>query len=174
MFCPSCGRDDSHKRRFCPSCGTNLEAISRTLSENQEGAFVKVGKSLDGFIGRYAEHVFKDAPARALDHRVGSSWLVLGQGILTSLFDLALFCVMTLLLPFRFVSLLLNTPVRLLTERSRNRRNAAPEIDRTDRPELPGAQHQERLPASFGSVTDHTTVSLSERNRVADAHVRKG
>ena len=163
MFCPSCGRDDSHKRRFCPSCGTNLEAISRTLTESDEGALVKVGKSLDGFIGRYAEHVFKDAPARALDHRVGSSWLILGQGALTSLFDLALFCVMTLVLPFRFLTLLLYTPVRLLSG-GRNRRNATPDLDQKDVLQLPESQYQGRLPVTGASVTEHTTVSLSERS----------
>ena len=164
MFCPTCGRDDSHQRRFCPSCGTNLEAISRTLYESNESAFVKIGKSLDGVIARYAEHLFKEAPARALDRRVGSSWMILGQGALTSLFDMALFVVMTLLLPFRFMTLLIHTPFRLLAERSRNRKSARQEVDERDLFPLPESQTPRGLPPAFGSVTEHTTVSLSKQS----------
>ena len=178
MFCPGCGRDDSHRRKFCPSCGTNLEAISQTLSESEEGAFDKAGKSLDKFIARYSEHVFKDAPSKAQEQGVGASWQILGQGILTSLFDLTLFTVMTVLLPIRFLILLIYTPVQLLSERNRNRRNAAPELERKDVLYIPNPQSHGWLPPPpVASVTEHTTVNLSKQainSRGAEAQRRKG
>jgi hypothetical protein len=163
MFCPSCGRDDSHKRKFCPSCGTNLEAISHALSDEAEGAIARVDKSLDKFIARYAEHVFKDAPAKALNHTVGRSWKILGQGILTSLFDLALFSIMTMLLPIRFFILLIRTPIRLLSERSRNRKGGMKELEDKDVAYLPEPQSQPWLRNPVASVTEHTTVSLKKK-----------
>jgi hypothetical protein len=163
MFCPSCGRDDSHKRKFCPSCGTNLEAISHALSDEAEGTFAKVDKSLDKFIARYSEHVFKDAPAKALKQSVRNSWKILGQGILTSLFDLALFSIMTMLLPVRFIILLIRTPIRLLSERSRNRKGGMRELEDKDAAYLPGPQSKTWLQNPIASVTDHTTVSLKKK-----------
>ena len=164
MFCPSCGRDDSHKRKFCPSCGTNLEAISHALADEAGGVCAKVDKTLDKFIARYSEHVFKDAPAKALHHTVGRSWKILGQGILTSLFDLALFSIMTMLLPLRFFILLIRTPVRLLSERSRNRKSVMPELEDKDVAYLPGPQSQSWLRNPIASVTEHTTVGLAQKN----------
>ncbi|MDT4896595.1 MAG: hypothetical protein QOH25_1672 [Acidobacteriota bacterium] len=178
MFCPGCGRDDSHERKFCPSCGTNLEAISQTLAENDESSFTKVGKSLDRFIARYSEHLFKDAPAKALDQRIGTSWQLLGQGALTSLFDLALFIIMTVLLPIRFLILLIHTPVKVLSERSRNRKSAPPEFQSKDVLYLPDPQSRGWLPPPpVASVTEHTTVNLSKQainNKGAEAQRRKG
>ena len=162
MFCPNCGRDDSHKRKFCPSCGTNLEIISDALSDEAEGSFTKLDRSLDKFIARYSEHVFKDAPLRALERRVGRSWQILGQGILTSLFDMALFSIMMMLLPLRFVLLLFRTPIRLITERNRNRKGAVPEIERREGRFLPDGDSHEWMVNRGMSVTEHTTVSLSE------------
>jgi hypothetical protein len=163
MFCPGCGRDDSHKRKFCPSCGTNLEAISHALSDEAGGACARVDKSLDKFIARYSEHVFKDAPAKALAQTVGRSWKILGQGILTALFDLALFSIMTMLLPVRFIILLIRTPVRLLSERSKNRKSVMTELEDEDVTYLPGPQSQSWLRNPIASVTDHTTVSLKKK-----------
>jgi hypothetical protein len=161
MFCPSCGRDDSHKRKFCPSCGTNLEAISHALADEEGGACAKVDKTLDKFIARYSEHVFKDAPAKALKQTVGRSWKILGQGALTALFDLVLFSIMVMLLPIRFIILLLRTPVRLLSERSRNRKSV--ELEDKDVVYLPGPEPQPWLRNPIASVTDHTTVSLGKK-----------
>lgn len=163
MFCPGCGRDDSHKRKFCPSCGTNLEAISHALADEAGGLFARVDKSLDKFIARYSEHVFKDAPAKALKQSVGRSWKILGQGILTSLFDLALFSIMTMLLPARFFILLIRTPFRLLWERSRNRKSVRPELEDKDAVYLPGPPSQTWLQKPIASVTEHTTVSLKKK-----------
>jgi hypothetical protein len=162
MFCPNCGRDDSHKRKFCPSCGTNLEIISDALSDEAEGPFTKLDRSLDKFIARYAEHVFKDAPLRALERKVGRSWQILGQGILTSLFDMALFSIMFMLLPLRFVLLLFRTPIRLITERNQNRKRPAPMIERGEGRFLPDGDSNEWLINRGVSVTEHTTVSLAE------------
>ena len=164
MFCPSCGREDSHEHKFCPSCGTNLKMILQVLSDDGESSFSKVDKSLDKFIGRYAEHVFKDAPATALSQRVGKSWQVLGQGILTSLFDMALFCIMTVLLPIKFFILLIRTPVRLLSERSRSRKNMVSELEDRDVAYLPEPKSQPWLQNPVASVTEHTTVSLGQKS----------
>jgi hypothetical protein len=163
MFCPSCGREDLHEHKFCPSCGTNLKAILQALSDDAEGSFVKIDKSLDKFIARYAEHVFKDAPVKALEQRVGRSWKLLGQGILTSLFDLALFSIMFMLLPFRFFMLLIRTPFRLLSERNRNRKNATVEPEGKDVVYLNEAQAQQWLVRPVASVTEHTTVGLAQK-----------
>jgi hypothetical protein len=158
MFCPTCGRDNSLELKFCASCGTNLEAISRALSVNEEGLFTKVDKSLDQFIGRYAEHVFKDAPVRAMDRQISKSWQVLGQGVLTSLFDLALFTIMTIVLPIKFLFLLIHTPIRLLSERSKHRKSTIAEGHKA--PELINPLSQQWLPESVASVTEHTTLHL--------------
>ena len=158
MFCPTCGRDNSFELKFCASCGTNLEAISRALSVSEEGLFTKVDKSLDQLIARYAEHVFKDAPVKALDRRISSSWQMLGQGILTSLFDLALFTIMTIVLPIKFLILLIYTPIRLLSERSRQRKGATVEGNKA--PEMFQPASQQWLPESVASVTEHTTLHL--------------
>ena len=178
MFCPTCGRDDSHERKFCPSCGTNLEMISQTLAEGDGGgALSNIGKSLDVFIGRYSEHLFKDAPAKALEQRIGASWQILSQGIMTSLFDLALFTVMTILLPVRFLMLLIYTPFKLLSERSRNRKASSPMPESADVLYLPDPQAQGWLPNPVASVTEHTTVNLLKpviNHRGAEALKRKG
>lgn len=160
MFCPTCGRDNSFELKFCASCGTNLEAISRALSIREEALFTKVDKSLDQFIARYAEHVFKDAPVRALDKKISASWQVLGQGVLTSLFDLALFTIMTIVLPIKLFILLLSTPIKLLSERSKHHRNAAAEVEGRKAPALFDPLPPQWLSEAAPSVTEHTTVSL--------------
>jgi hypothetical protein len=135
--------------------------ILKALSDDAEGGFAKVGKAFDRFIARYAEHVFKDAPAKATERSVARSWKILGQGVLTSLFDLTLLGIMTMLLPLRFFILLIHTPFRLLSERNRSRRNAATELDSEDSSYLQVPQSQRWLP--IASVTEHTTVSLKEK-----------
>jgi len=160
MFCPNCGRDNSFELKFCASCGTNLEVISRALSVREEGLFTKLDKSLDQFIARYAEHVLKDAPIKALDQKIISSWQVLGQGVLTSLFDIALFTIMTIVLPVKLAILLIYTPVRLLAERSNNqRRNSTAE---TETPILFDELPRQWMLESVPSITEHTTVNLGD------------
>jgi hypothetical protein len=135
--------------------------VSRALTVSTEGLFTKLDTSLDQFIARYAEHVFKDAPVTALDRQIHRSWQVLGQGALTALFDLALFTVMTIVLPVKFLILLIYTPVRLLSERSRYQGSRAAEQEDKRTPSLfePMSPRQ-WLPDSVTSITEHTTLNL--------------
>src|SRR5262245_17895439 len=94
MYCPTCGRDTPIERKFCASCGTNLEAVSQALSGADGDFFTRLDAGLDHFLARYAEHVFKNAPVNASDQRVGKSWQVLGQSIVTSFVDMILFSLM--------------------------------------------------------------------------------
>lgn len=160
MFCPTCGKDNSFELKFCASCGINLEAISRALSVSEEDLFTKVDKSLDLFIARYAEHVFKDAPMRALDRQIGKSWQVLGQAVLTSLFDLALFTIMTIVLPIKFLILLIYTPIALLSQRSKHHKSTVAEVEGHKMPALFQPSPQQWLSEAVPSVTEHTTVKL--------------
>ena len=161
MFCPACGRDNSLAVKFCASCGTNLEVISRALSVREEGLLARADRSLDQFIARYAEHLFKDASTRARDRKIGKSWRVLGQGVLTSLFDLALFSIMMLLLPIRFFTLLFYTPIKLLSERSKHQRSTPAEVEGKKAPDLFDPLPQPWLSETVTSVTEHTTVNLT-------------
>jgi hypothetical protein len=162
MFCPRCGRDNSKERKFCAACGTNLEAVSQVLSGDTDDFFTKTDQALDQFIARYAEHVFKNAPSSAMDRRVGKSWQVLGQGVLTSFVDLILFSLMWNLLPLRFLILLISTPVRLLSERSSRQRAASAELEEHPLPRLPEALHREWQSDSVPSVSEHTTEMLQD------------
>ncbi len=162
MFCPTCGRDNSHRLKFCACCGTNLEVISRALSVSGEGLFIKVDRSLDQFIARYAEHVFKDAPMRALDRKISKSWQVLGQGVLTSLFDLALFSIMAVVLPIKFFILLFNTPIKLLSERSKYQKGDAAGLEGKKAPDLIDPLPWQWLPDAGASVIEHTTLHLGD------------
>lgn len=159
MFCPVCGRDNSGKLKFCASCGTNLEVVSQALTSPEDNFFTKIDMGLDYFIARYSEHIFKNSVSGALDHKVSKSWRILGQGIVTSFLDILLFCLMWNVLPLRFLLLLISTPVRLLSERKFTEQSmlaASPER----RPELPDAAPW--LSNSIGSVTEHTTMILSD------------
>src|SRR5688572_12164847 len=163
MFCPTCGRDNSLERKYCVSCGTNLEAVSQALSGSQDDFFTKIDSGLDHFLARYAEHVFKHAPANAAEQRVAKSWQVLGQSVLTSIVDLLLFALMWNVIPLRFLLLLISTPVRVITQRGRPSQRtmaAAASV-----PELPDAEPQQWIAGSIGSVTEHTTAILREHQR---------
>jgi hypothetical protein len=160
MFCPTCGRDNPTERKFCASCGTNLEAVSQALSGGDDDFFTKIDTALDNFLARYAEHVFKNAPSNALQKRVGKSWQVLGQGFVTSLVDLLLFTLMWNIIPLRFLMLLISSPIRLLSERGKNRKGAM--LVGKGAPELPDSEPQQWLPESIGSVTEHTTLILAD------------
>jgi len=163
MFCPTCGRDNLAERKFCASCGTNLEAVVQALSGSEDDFFTKIDSGLDHFLGKYAEHVFKHAPAHAAEQRIVRSWQVLGQSVLTSIVDLLLFTLMWNIIPLRFLLLLISTPVRLVTQRGRpSKRNLS---GGTKQPELPEAMPQQWLQSSFDSVTEHTTAILSDSER---------
>ena len=161
MFCPSCGKDNPQDRRFCGNCGTNLEAVSRALTEDTRDFFSRTEAGFDHFIAKYSEHVFKSAPAAALDRRVGKSWQLLGQGVLTSLIDLIMMTLMWNFLPLRFLILLISTPMRLLSERSGRPRRVAAELENRENRQLPEASLQ-WLPDSVPSVSEHTTEKLGE------------
>jgi hypothetical protein len=160
MYCPTCGVNNPQEPRYCSSCGTNLEAVSQALSGTADGFLSKLDTSLDQFLARYAEHVFRDAPANVLDRRISRSWKILGQGVITSLVDLLLFNLMCVILPFRFLLLLVLTPIGLITERSRHQQDVAGQLQSKQAISLPDALPEE-VPRSLGaSVTEHTTRNL--------------
>ncbi len=158
MFCPTCGRNNSIERKFCASCGTNLEAVSQALSGAEDDFFTRIDAGLDHFLARYAEHVFKNAPANASEQRVGKSWQVLGQSIVTSLVDLILFSLMWNVIPLRFLLLLISTPIRLLGDQGKSKRDEA--LGSKTPPQIPDSAPQQWLPGSIGSIAEHTTAIL--------------
>ena len=159
MFCPTCGRDNATARKYCASCGTNLEAVSQALTGSEDDFFTKIDAGLDHFLGKYAEHVFKNAPAHAAEQRIAKSWQVLGQSVMTSIVDLLLFTLMWNIIPLRFLLLLISTPVRLVTQRGRTRERAI--AGATKAPDLPEAAPQQWLAGSIESVTENTTAILN-------------
>jgi len=163
MFCPACGRDNTIERKFCASCGTNLEVVSRALSGSDDDFFTRIDAGLDHFLARYAEHVFKNAPANAAEQRIAKSWQVLGQSVLTSIVDLLLFSLMWNIIPLRFLLLLISTPVRLVTQRGRSPKRTVTGSRRE--PDLPEPAPHQWLPGSIESVTEHTTSILPKTER---------
>ncbi len=161
MFCPKCGRDDSHRYKFCPTCGTNLDVVTIALSTGEDSLFTRVNKHLDRSVARYADHFFESATTTAREGRVGSSWRLAGKGLLTFLIDLVLLPVMFFFLPLRLLMLLLYTPLGLLQERSERKRSGVPavggasESSKRGLPEAGGWRV-----GSVGSVTENTTVHL--------------
>lgn len=172
MFCPTCGRDNAIERKFCASCGTNLDAVSQALSGSDDDFFTRMDSGLDQFLARYAEHVFKNAPLNAAEQRVGKSWQVLGQSIVTSLTDMLLFLLMWNIIPLRFLLLLISSPIRLLSEQGKNKNRAMPgnppggNLAGGKRgPDLPEPMPQQWLSDSVSSVTEHTTGLLPDSER---------
>ena len=161
MFCPKCGRDDSHRFKFCPACGTNLDVVITALSTGEETVFTRANNLLDRSVARYADQYFETDPPTGREGKVGSSWRLAGKGVLTFLIDLALLPLMFFFLPIRLVLLLFYTPAGLLQERSERKRSNLPAIDVTSQPsklELPETGRWRT--GSIGSVTENTTVHL--------------
>src|SRR5262249_18294213 len=164
MFCPSCGRDASLETKFCASCGTNLEVVSRALTGTRDDFFTKIDSGLDQLIARYAEHVFRNAPARIDEGRVGDSWKVLGQGVITTFVDLILFSLVGSGLPVGFWILRIPTPLRWLSKESRG--GGGP---RGKMGENPGrglasdAPPRRWLAGEVPAVSEHTTQHLGKR-----------
>ena len=161
MFCPKCGRDDSPRHKFCPACGTNLDMVTIALTTGEDSIFTRVNKHLDRSVARYADHFFESAPTTGREGQVGSSWRLVGKGMLTFFLDLALLPVMLFFFPIRLLMLLLYTPLGLLQERSERKRSGVPGLDGASESSTRG------LPAaggwrggSVGSVTENTTVHL--------------
>ena len=165
MFCPTCGKDNPLEQRFCASCGTNLEAVSMALSGREEDFFTKIDSGMDHFIARYTEHVFKNAPAGVAERKVAKSWQLLGQAVLTSLVDLLLFSMMWNFLPLRFLILLISTPFRLLSERSKHEnQEERPPVGDYKSPDLLEPASRLWLNESVPSVTESTTLNLTANN----------
>ena len=160
MFCPTCGREDSNERKFCPSCGTNLERVSKAISPSAEGRLTRIDRFLDKLIARYARQFFKDAAAKALDRRVGHSWQIFGQGMLTFLVNLILLPVMFWVFPVRFLILLFATPVRLFSERGKRQRYVTTGQEEKRTPELRAPLPERWLTDSVFRVTETTTEHL--------------
>jgi len=165
MFCPTCGKENSLGRKFCVACGTNLDAVSQALSGGKTDFFTRTDAALDQLIAKYAEHVFKDAPANAADTKVGKSWKLLGQGVLTSLMDMILFSLMWNVFPLRFMILLISSPIRLLYERSNRQKTTKAEIEGQTELKLLASETNEMLPKSVSSISEHTTERLQEYQR---------
>ena len=161
MFCPKCGRDDSHRHKFCPACGTNLDVVTIALSTGEDSVFTRVNKYLDRSVARYADHFFESAPTTAREGQVGSSWRLVGKGVLTFLIDLALLPVMFFFLPVRLLMLLLYTPLGLLQERSERKRSGVPAVGGASESSKRGLPEAEGWRVgSIGSVTENTTMHL--------------
>lgn len=160
MFCPKCGRDDSHRYKFCPTCGTNLDVVTIALSTGEDSIFTRVNKHLDRSVARYADHFFESATTTTREGQVGSSWRLVGNGVLTFFLDLALLPVMFFFLPIRFLLLLLYTPLGLLQERSERKRSSVPAVDGASESSKRGLPGAEGWRGSVGSVTENTTVHL--------------
>jgi hypothetical protein len=161
MFCPKCGRDDSHRYKFCPACGTNLDVVTIALSTGEDSVFTRVNKHLDRSVARYADHFFESAATTAREGQVGGSWRLAGKGLLTFLIDLALLPVMFLFLPVRLLMLLLYTPLGLLQERSERKRRSVLAVDVASESSKRGLPDAEGWRVgSVGSVTENTTVHL--------------
>ncbi len=162
MFCPNCGKSNVAGTKYCVKCGTNLEVVTQALTGSREDFFTKTDLAFDQFIGRYTEHVFKDAPTQAADRSVGSSWRLLGKGIVTTFINLILFFLMWNVLPLRFMILLISTPFRLLLNRDERQKQEVQEIEVEARPSLESGP-PERWPAgSVSSVSEHTTERLRD------------
>jgi hypothetical protein len=173
MFCPICGKENSLGRKFCVGCGTNLEAVSQALSGSKTDFFTRTDAALDQLIAKYAEHVFKDAPANSADQTIGKSWKILGQGVLTSLMDMVLFSLMWNVFPLRFLILLISSPIRLLYQRSNRQKITKAEIEEGTEPKLPASATNQILPESVPSVSEHTTERLQEYQQREQRRVAK-
>jgi len=162
MFCPTCGRDNPADRKFCSSCGTNLDLVSQALSGDSTNFFTKLDAGLDHFIARYAEHVFKDAPANAVERKVSNSWKLLGQGVLTSFVDLFLAIAIWNVFTVRFQILWMSTPFRLLAERSKRQKSMTESAAEQPPLGLPEPAEHRWLAGAAPSVSEHTTERLRD------------
>jgi hypothetical protein len=173
MFCPTCGKENALGRRFCVACGTNLEAVSQALSGSKTDFFTRTDAALDLLVAKYAEHVFKDAPANLTDTTVGKSWKLLGQGVLTSLMDMILFSLMWNIFPLRFLILLISSPIRLLYKRSDRQKIPRTEVEEQVAIKLPATETNEMVPKSVASVSEHTTERLQEYQQQGQKRIAK-
>lgn len=165
MFCPSCGGQNTLERRFCVHCGTNVELVSQALSGGVGSFFTRLDSAIDQLIARYAEHVFKTAPAKVGDRGLKGAWQVLGQGVATSFVDSVLFLLMWNIFPLKFLMLLFSTPFRLLSERRDAQKTIAEEVVTQVPGRPPGARPEPWAIGAGDSISEHTTQSLKEQKR---------
>jgi hypothetical protein len=121
----------------------------------------RADRALDRLIARYARQFFEQAPAKALDRRVGHSWQILGQGLLTFLANLVFLPIIFGALPIRFLTLLIFTPFRLIAERGKPRKYITAEQEERRKPELPTPPPGRWLTESVFRVTEQTTEHLA-------------
>ncbi len=153
MFCPTCGREESHERKFCTACGTNLERVTQALSPQIDGILTRADKNFDQWMARYAGMFFSSATNKAADWRIGNSWQVLGQSLLALLANFLLFWVMLFAaVPLRLIVLFFSTPFRLLSERNDKSAHATAELT------VPTWSNDTVIP----SVTDHATIKMND------------
>ena len=173
MFCPNCGRDNSHEKKFCASCGTNLEVVSQALTGTRDDFFTKTDAALDQLIARYSEHIFKDAPSKLSGRQVSNSWKIFGQGVVTTFVDMILFSLMWNILPLRFLILLISTPFRLLSQRRSGTVITTGGLENNIGQSLVEPPANRWLPESFSSVSEHTTQNLEEHLKPEGKRVAK-
>jgi hypothetical protein len=167
MFCPTCGLNNLSERKFCTSCGTNLVVVTQALSENTDGALARMDTALDKLIARYAEHAFENSSKTASEWQVSSSWKILGQGFLTLIIDYLMLALMGIVLPIRFLTLLIITPYRLICERLEPRRMKTSELVGKGEPGLPEPAQGRWIESPAASITEHTTARLPKhRHRI--------
>ena len=161
MFCPNCGRDNPPECKFCVSCRTNLEVVSRALYTNSVGLLTRMDTALNQLIARYAERVFKGAPATALSRKVSDSWKILGEGFLACVTDFVVFWLMLFaVLPVRLLTLLISTPFRLLIDRSSRPKALPAKSEGRTGGRLQKGEADEWSGGSAVSVVEHTTERL--------------
>jgi len=153
MFCPTCGREEAHERKFCIACGTNLERVTQALSPSADGILTRTDKTFDRWMARYAGMFFSSAASKAEAWRTSHSWQILGQSFLALAANFLLFWVMLCAaIPLRFAVLLFSAAFRLLSERN----------NKSDRTTADLAEPQWSADTVMPSVTEHATVKMRE------------
>jgi hypothetical protein len=153
MFCPTCGREESHERKFCIACGTNLERVTKALSPSADGLLTRADKAFDRWMARYAGMFFSSAASKAADWRTGHSWQLLGQSFLALLANFLLFWIMlSAAIPIRFLVLLFSAAFRLLSERSNKANHDTAEL----------AAPQWSADTVMPSITEHATIKMPD------------
>ena len=163
MFCPTCGREDSQKGKFCPACGVNLENVIKAMSQHPDGMLVRADQAFDRWVARYAGLLFGGARDKAHDRRVSHSWVIWLQALVSLPAILILSWIMFFgLLPIRLLTLLLSTPFRLLSERSKQPVTAPGAKVEIRRAPIEVQPHKHWAIDSGPSVIEHTTMTLPD------------
>lgn len=165
MFCPTCGGSNTLERKFCVHCGTNLELVAQALSGGVGSFFNRIDVAIDQLIASYSEHVFKATPSKIGDRGLKEEWKVLGQGVVTSLYDMVLFMLMWNIFPLRFLMLSFAAPFKLLSRRREEQRTITAEVVTNEPLRLPEAMPEQWAIDAGASISEHTTQSLKEHQR---------